>query len=121
VATKQPIPKGIDAAVFQQILNSPALHLSVIERDGAVVATTYLTVTRNITRSASPYAAIEDVVVDEKLRGAGLVKQIRRPWPDRPGSAARGRLAGAWHSEGCGAPQPWPSWPSTSGTRRYSG
>ena len=67
---------GSDAAAFQQILSSPALHLFVLERDGVVVATTYLNVIPNLTRSASPYAVIENVVVEESLRGAGLGKQI---------------------------------------------
>ncbi len=41
-----------------------------------MVATTYLNVIPNMTRSASPYAVIENVVVDEGLRGTGLGKQI---------------------------------------------
>ncbi|MEV4755591.1 GNAT family N-acetyltransferase [Micromonospora sp. NPDC049559] len=67
---------GSDAAAFQRILDSPALHLFVLERDGAIVATTYLNVIPNITRSASPYAVIENVVVDESRRGEGLGKEI---------------------------------------------
>ncbi|MEH1165196.1 GNAT family N-acetyltransferase [Micromonospora sp. CPCC 205539] len=65
-----------DAAAFQQILDSPLLQLFVLELDGVVVATTYLNVIPNITRSASPYAVIENVVVDESRRGAGLGKRI---------------------------------------------
>jgi GNAT superfamily N-acetyltransferase len=41
-----------------------------------VVATTYLNVIPNVTRSASPHAVIENVVVEERLRGTGLGKQI---------------------------------------------
>jgi GNAT superfamily N-acetyltransferase len=67
---------GSDAAAFAQILGSPGLHLFVLELDGAVVATTYLNVIPNITRSASPYAVIENVVVDESLRGTGLGKKV---------------------------------------------
>lgn len=67
---------GSDAAAFQQILRSPGLQLFVLERDGAVVATTYLNVIPNMTRSASPYAVIENVVVEKSLRGKGLGKQI---------------------------------------------
>ncbi|GAA4232113.1 putative GNAT family N-acyltransferase [Streptosporangium album] len=67
---------GSDAAAFQQILDSPALHLFVLELDGVVVATTYLNVIPNITRSASPYAVIENVVVEESRRDTGLGKQI---------------------------------------------
>jgi GNAT superfamily N-acetyltransferase len=67
---------GTDAAAFEQILRSPGLHLLVLELDGVVVATTYLNVIPNVTRSASPYAVIENVVVETSLRGAGLGKQI---------------------------------------------
>jgi GNAT superfamily N-acetyltransferase len=48
----------------------------VLEADGVVVATTYLNVIPNLTRSASPYAVIENVVVEEAARGSGLGKQI---------------------------------------------
>jgi GNAT superfamily N-acetyltransferase len=67
---------GADAAAFAQILGSPGLHLFVLDLDGAIVATTYLNVIPNLTRSASPYAVIENVVVEKTLRGAGLGRQI---------------------------------------------
>jgi len=53
---------GSDAAAFAQILESPGLHLFVLETEGVVVATTYLNIIPNLTRSASPYAVIENVV-----------------------------------------------------------
>jgi len=52
----------------------PALHLFVLEVNCSIVATTYLNVIPNITRSTSPYALIENVVVEESLRGTGLGK-----------------------------------------------
>lgn len=67
---------GSDAAAFAQILGSPGLHLFVLEVDGVVAATTYLNVIPNLTRSASPYAVIENVVVEETLRGRGLGKRV---------------------------------------------
>jgi GNAT superfamily N-acetyltransferase len=67
---------GSEAAAFSQILGSPGLHLFVLELDESVVATTYLNVIPNITRSASPYAVIENVVVDESLRRSGLGRTI---------------------------------------------
>ncbi|MEV4369321.1 GNAT family N-acetyltransferase [Nonomuraea sp. NPDC049637] len=80
------VADGSDAAVFRQILASPALRLFVLELDGAVVATTYLNVIPNLTRSASPYVVIENVVIENVVienvvveasrRGAGLGKQI---------------------------------------------
>ncbi|MEV7328283.1 GNAT family N-acetyltransferase [Micromonospora sp. NPDC093244] len=67
---------GSDAAAFQQILSTPGLRLFVLELDGVVVATTYLNVIPNLSRSASPYAVIENVVVEESRRGTGLGRQI---------------------------------------------
>lgn len=65
-----------EAVVFSQILASPGLELLVLEVEGAVIATTYLNVIPNLTRSGSPYAVIENVVVDETMRGTGLGKRI---------------------------------------------
>jgi len=67
---------GSDASVFAQIRDSPGLRLFVLEADGAIVATTHLNLIPNLTRSASPYAVIENVVVEETLRKTGLGKQI---------------------------------------------
>jgi GNAT superfamily N-acetyltransferase len=64
------------AVTFQRIVKSAGLSIFVLELDGAVVATTYLNVIPNLTRSASPYAVIENVVVEESLRGMGIGKQI---------------------------------------------
>ena len=64
------------AAVLAEILESSWLHLLVLEMDEDVVATTYLNVVPNLTRNASPYAVVENVVVEESLRGNGLGKQI---------------------------------------------
>ena len=70
------VQDGSDTAAFEHILSSPGLHLFVLELNEVVVATTYLNVIPNVTRSASPYALIENVVVEGSLRGAGLGKQI---------------------------------------------
>lgn len=67
---------GRDRVTFDAILATPGLTLLVLEVDDAVVATTYLNIIPNITRNASPYAVIENVVVDEALRGTGLGKKI---------------------------------------------
>lgn len=80
---------GSDVAAFERILATPGLHLFVLELDGVVVAATYLNVIPNITRSASPYAVVENVVVEESLRGKGLGKQIMA-----------GTLKAAWEA-GC--------------------
>lgn len=67
---------GSDALAFKRILDTPGLHVFVLEAGGNIVATTYLNVIPNLTRSAAPYAVIENVVVDEDLRGTGLGKRI---------------------------------------------
>lgn len=70
------ISDGSDRAAFDTILGTPGLTLFVLEQDDRVVATTYLNVIPNITRSASPYAVIENVIVEQSLRGTGLGKRI---------------------------------------------
>lgn len=70
------VDDGSDAVTFTQILATAGLHLFVLEIDGRVVATTYLNVIPNLTRGTSSYAVIENVVVEESLRGTGLGKQI---------------------------------------------
>jgi GNAT superfamily N-acetyltransferase len=71
-----PVEDGSAEAAFARILDAPGLHLFVLELDGALVASTYLNVIPNLSRSASPYAVVENVVVAERLRGTGLGKQI---------------------------------------------
>jgi GNAT superfamily N-acetyltransferase len=66
---------GADATAFEQILRTPGLHLFVLDHSG-VVATTYLNVIPNLTRSAAPYAVIENVVVDQALRRTGLGRHV---------------------------------------------
>ncbi len=74
---QDPLPDRRSAKrTFDEIVASPGLHLFLLELDGAVVATTYLNVIPNLTRSAAPYAVIENVVVEKRLRGTGLGKQI---------------------------------------------
>ncbi|GAB7043287.1 MULTISPECIES: GNAT family N-acetyltransferase [Catenuloplanes] len=80
---------GSDHAVYRRILDTPGLHLLVWEHAGAVAATTYLNIIPNLSRSASPYAVIENVVVEESLRGRGIGKRLMA-----------GTLAAAWDA-GC--------------------
>jgi GNAT superfamily N-acetyltransferase len=85
-----PVPADLALrAIFEQILAARGLHIFVLEVEERVVATTYLNVIPNLTRSASPYAVVENVVVEESLRGTGLGKQVMA-----------GTLAAAWEA-GC--------------------
>ena len=63
---------GSDLRVFEQILNTPWLHLFVLADGDRLRATCYLNLIPNITRSARPYAIIENVVTDESHRQQGL-------------------------------------------------
>jgi GNAT superfamily N-acetyltransferase len=69
---------GSDARAFEAILAGPGLHLFLLERDGVAIATTYLNLMPNMTRSAAPYGVIENVVVEKELRGTGVGKEIMR-------------------------------------------
>lgn len=62
---------GTDRAVFDQILRSSWLSLFVLEDCGLIQSTCYLNVIPNITRSAKPYAIIENVVTDASVRRRG--------------------------------------------------
>ena len=83
------VENGRAAEVFADILRTPGLRLFVLEDDGVVIGTTYLNLIPNLTRGASPYAVIENVVVDADRRGRGLGKELMA-----------GTLRAAWEA-GC--------------------
>ena len=72
------LTNGRDRATFAEILADDRLHLFVLDDGGIIKATCYLNIIPNITRSASPYGIVENVVTDEDCRGAGLGKRIVR-------------------------------------------
>jgi len=84
-----PLDEATLAATVERILATDGLHLFVIDRDGVIVATTYLNVIPNLTRGGTPYALIENVVVDESCRRTGVGREI-----------VTGTLAAAW-AAGC--------------------
>ena len=67
---------GADRAVFDEILRSPWLSLFVLEDDGRVQSSCYLNVIPNLTRSARPYAVIENVITDAAARRKGYGKRV---------------------------------------------
>jgi GNAT superfamily N-acetyltransferase len=71
-----PLEPSVAQVVFDSILSTPGLMVFVLEEDGTIVASTYLNIVPNLTRAASPYAVIENVVVNEARRGQGLGKAI---------------------------------------------
>lgn len=62
--------------VLNEILCSSYFDLVVAEHEGQVIATCYLNVVPNLTRGASPYAIVENVVVAERLRHCGIGKAV---------------------------------------------
>jgi GNAT superfamily N-acetyltransferase len=72
-----PSRDGSDRRAYDEILATRNLHLFVLEdTDATVNATCYLNVIPNITRRASPYGIIENVVTEERRRNQGLGKRI---------------------------------------------
>jgi GNAT superfamily N-acetyltransferase len=71
------VEDGSDRRVYDEILATPNLHLFVLEDDdGTVNATCYFNFIPNITRQASPYGIIENVVTEVSRRNQGLGKKI---------------------------------------------
>lgn len=67
---------GSDRRVFDQILASPLLCILLLEVDSSVIASCYLNVIPNITRSAAPYAIIENVITDDQHRQRGYGRTL---------------------------------------------
>lgn len=67
---------GTDRAAFDAILVASHLHLFVVDSETGLASTCYLNIIPNITRSASPYGVIENVVTDVTLRRAGLGRTV---------------------------------------------
>jgi GNAT superfamily N-acetyltransferase len=57
---------------FEEIVADPRQRLFVAERDGVVVGTLCLIVVPNLSHRGTPYALIENVVVDESARSSGV-------------------------------------------------
>ncbi len=71
------VDDGSDRRVYDEILATPNLYLFVLEDESGVLnATCYLNIIPNITRQASPYCVIENVVTEASRRNQGLGKQI---------------------------------------------
>lgn len=71
----------IAEAAFAEILGHPGCRVFVghhpqDEPDAAAAASTVLSIIPNLTRSARPYAVVENVIVAAALRGTGLGKAI---------------------------------------------
>lgn len=62
--------------VLEDIRKYPNASLLVAEEDGKVAGTTFLAVLPGFAHRTAPFAVIEYVVVDEKLRSKGIGKAL---------------------------------------------
>ncbi|MEE9285137.1 MAG: GNAT family N-acetyltransferase [Dehalococcoidia bacterium] len=56
---------------FRRIRDDPQQTLLVLELDGAVMGSLVLIIVPNLSHHGAPWAEVENVVVDESLRGSG--------------------------------------------------
>ncbi len=62
--------------VFAEISGNPRRELLVAEYDGDVVGTVALYIIPNLSHSATPYALVENLVVNHKYRRKGIGKRL---------------------------------------------
>lgn len=65
------VTDGRDVAAFESIVTAEHLAIFLGSVDGRIVATCYLNLVPNLTRNASPYGIIENVVTDQAVRNQG--------------------------------------------------
>lgn len=70
------INDGRDREIFKQILKNPNLYLFLVDESHSVLATCYLNIIPNLTRNASPYGIIENVVTNAEYRNKGYGQQV---------------------------------------------
>ena len=63
-------------AAFERIESDPNHHLLVVEVDGEVVGSGDLLIVPNLSHNALPWAAVENVIVDERMRRKGIARQL---------------------------------------------
>ena len=64
-----PAPTQRHVAAFAAITADPRQRLLVIEHDGVVIGTVAMIIVPNLGHNGTPYALVENVVVDEGARG----------------------------------------------------
>jgi N-acetylglutamate synthase-like GNAT family acetyltransferase len=70
------INDGRDKVIFERILKQSNLRILIQEENGKIISTCYLNIIPNLTRDASPYAVIENVVTDAEFRNQGFGKKM---------------------------------------------
>lgn len=61
---------------FQAMSDAPHVTVFVAEVDGVAAGTVTLVVAPNLTHGARPWAQVENMVVDEAVRGSGVGKKL---------------------------------------------
>jgi len=62
--------------VFDEISNNPRRELLVADYEGEVVGTVALFIIANLSHGATPYALVENLVVNHKYRRKGIGKKL---------------------------------------------
>lgn len=65
-------------AAFDDVAADPRQRLLVVEHDGAVIGTAAMVIVPNLGHNGTPYALVENVVVDESARGHGHGEALMR-------------------------------------------
>lgn len=71
-----PVEDGSDYQVFLEIIASDDFFLLGAYYEAELVACTYINIIPNITRRASPYAVIENVITDVDRQNQGVGKAL---------------------------------------------
>lgn len=71
------------ADLWDEMVTDDNLDVVVVEHADRLVATCVLSITKNLTRSARPFALIENVVTHEEYRGNGYGTQVVEAAIDR--------------------------------------
>ncbi|HPJ01458.1 MAG TPA: GNAT family N-acetyltransferase [Candidatus Limiplasma sp.] len=62
--------------VWHSILSNPYYHILLAEAEGKIVASVTVVVIQNLTRSARPYAIIENVITTQTHRRQGIASAL---------------------------------------------
>ncbi len=72
------LSNGQDQNVFLTIVETSNLHIFVVVFENKLIASSYLNIIPNITRAASPYAVIENVITDGEFRAKGIGQKLMK-------------------------------------------